>query len=165
MPRRKVRSKGITLPEEGWLRNSKEIKNHREQLLSEQDGKCAISEVPLLTGALDHDHTTGHIRGVLLNEVNLLEGRYLKLFNKLKLKEKYGIDFPTFLVNMGEYLKQDYSDNLIHHRHMEDFRKKVNRMLKPKVAEKLEKEYGIVSNGDKAELVRLYVEAWLNENY
>ncbi len=160
--KRKSPAKGITLPK-GWLKKT-EVKESRELLLRYQGGKCAISGVALTTGALDHDHSGGHIRGVLLSEINMLEGRYLKLFNKLKLKEKYGIDFADMLFCMGQYLKEDYSDNDIHFGVMEAFRKKINRLTKPVLESKLLSDYGITSTGDKKELVRLYVQAWV-DNY
>ena len=110
-PRRKSRSKTVVLDPKFWLRNSKDIALFRENKLKAQKGKCAITGVGLKVGCLDHTHadgigTDGRCRGVLLSEVNMLEGRYLQLFKKAKLDKKYNLDFPSFLVNMGEYLMQ-----------------------------------------------------------
>ena len=161
MRKRKSPAKGIILSDEKWLRKVK-VKEERDKLLLEQEGKCAISTIPIETGALDHDHETGLCRGVLLSEVNMLEGRYLKLFNKLKLSEKYGISFSGMLISMGEYLNKDYSSSKLHYGLMESYRKKISRLTKPVLQDKLLSEYGIISVGDKKELVRLYVQAWVN---
>ena len=107
------------------VNNSERIRDMRISELISQEYKCAISGLPLSpdNSALDHSHidsccgenSDGRVRGVILPQINLLEGKFLKQFKKFKLKEKYGLDFPTFLVNMGEYLKEDNSENLLHY--------------------------------------------------
>lgn len=42
-----------------------------EQMLLEQDGKCAICRKVLLNPHVDHDHTTGEVRGLLCYLCNL----------------------------------------------------------------------------------------------
>lgn len=170
MPRkkRKKSAKRITLNPNFWLRNSDDVKTYREKVLYEQKGKCAVSGVNITTGCLDHTHINGigedgRVRGVLLSEVNVLEGRYLKLFNKLKLEQKYDINFPDFLINLGRYLKQDNSNNLLHFKYMEEFRKSVDRLLKDDIQSKLEREFGVKCDGLKSELVRLYVQCWVDK--
>ena len=162
MRKRKSPAKGITLSPDKWLRKQ-DVKEYRDNLLKENSNTCDISGVNISTGALDHDHEGGNIRGVLLSEVNMLEGRYLKLFNKLKLNEKYHISFPDMLIGMGEYLNNDYTDNKLHYGLMDDYRKKINRLTIPVLKSKLLNEYGIGSNELKKELVRLYMQAWVNE--
>jgi hypothetical protein len=154
--------KGIRLSSGVWVK-SREIKGVRDNTLLKQGQCCAISGVPLTTGALDHDHASGLIRGVLLSEVNMLEGRYLKLFSKLKLKEKYGIDFAEMLVSMGMYLKQDYSANPLHSKHMEDFRKKISRNTIPTINTMLISDFGIAIEGTKLDLVATYVQCWVDK--
>lgn len=54
-----------------------------EELHIAQDGRCAVCGLPeslvrsgrLLTLAVDHDHRTGRIRGLLCNRCNLLLGK------------------------------------------------------------------------------------------
>jgi alpha-D-ribose 1-methylphosphonate 5-triphosphate diphosphatase PhnM len=40
-------------------------------MLTEQHGRCAICETTLVKYAIDHDHTTGVVRGLLCNSCNL----------------------------------------------------------------------------------------------
>lgn len=161
----KSRAKAISLNKEWWLRGGKDITLHREALLSKQQDKCAISGVDLDTGCLDHCHDTGNCRGVLLSEVNMLEGRFLKLFRKLKLDAKYGLTFPEFLINMGTYLQRDTSENMLHYKYMDDFRKKIKRWRKDTLVLRLNKDFNISVEGKElvAELVQMYMQAWVDE--
>tara|TARA_Y100000588_G_scaffold170332_1_gene184140 strand:- start:8989 stop:9537 length:549 start_codon:yes stop_codon:yes gene_type:complete len=174
MPRRrrriKSRAKSVKLSEEVWLRNSKDIQLYRERILEEQGGVCAITQVPLKVGALDHTHKDGcgkegACRGVLLSEVNMLEGRYLKLFRKLKLEEKYDIDFPEFLISLGEYLKQDNSKSPLHFKYMDDFRKQVKRWRKDTLISKLKEDFNIIADEKLlvSELVQMYMQKWVDQ--
>ena len=46
-------------------------------LLVKQNNRCAICSTPIVTGRhchVDHDHTTGKVRGVLCNHCNLMLG-------------------------------------------------------------------------------------------
>ncbi|MCP4985252.1 MAG: hypothetical protein GY928_04025, partial [Colwellia sp.] len=121
------RAKPVKLSPKYWVSGAKAIREHRDSMLVEQEGRCAISHLPLSesNSVLDHCHadgagTDGRCRGVLESQVNMLEGRYLKLFKKAKLKEKFGLDFPSFLVNMGLYLQQDNSKQKFHYAYMDD---------------------------------------------
>ena len=159
--KRKTPAKGVTLDDK-WLRNAAQVKAFREEMLTMQKGLCAITGYPIDTGCLDHCHTNGKVRGVLCSEANTLEGRFLSLFKRMKVGEKYNISFEDFLINMGTYLKQDNSEQCYHHKFMEDFRKKVNRLLKEDIRAMLLSDYGIDSSGDKRELVQLYTQAYVN---
>lgn len=159
--KRKTPAKGIILPKD-WLRNAKEVKEFREELLKSQDGLCAVTEFPVKVGCLDHCHKEGKIRGVLCSEANSLEGRFMSLFKRMKVEEKYQITFPQFLINMGEYLLKDNTCEPIHHKHMEDFRKSINRLKKDEIIILLKEDFGIELVADKRELVRAYVQAWID---
>ena len=133
-----------------------------------QKGLCAVSGTRLNTGVLDHTHEggegwEGRVRGVLLSEVNMLEGRYLKLFNKLKMKQKYGIDFPDFLISLGTYLKQDNSGKPLHFKYMDDKRKQIKRLRKQELVNKLETDFNIHVDGSflVKDLVQLYMREWV----
>lgn len=54
-----------------------EIKLFREQLLTQQQGLCALCGEQIEEGkaVLDHDHKSGYIRGVLHRGCNALEGQ------------------------------------------------------------------------------------------
>lgn len=166
---KKARQKAIRLSKEIWLRNAKEIKAYRETELLLQEGKCAITGIPLIVGCLDHTHaagagTDGRVRGVLLPEVNCIEGKYLKIFQKFKLEEKYGLNFPQLLINMGEYLQQDNSEKPYHVNYMEDLRNYIKRLNKPIIAKKLKDDFGILSDAGetKVDLVQKYIQAWVD---
>ena len=170
--RKKVRrkpAKKVTLDSSLWLRNSQEIRAYRIKKLKSQGSKCAISGVPLETGCLDHTHkdgagSDGCVRGVLLSEVNMLEGKYLKLFKKMKLDTKYNLTFPEFLINMGTYLQQSNEGNLLHHKYMEDFRKEVKRWRKDTLIRKLKEDFNITVMSELlvADIVQIYMQAWVH---
>ena len=168
--KRKSRSKPIKLSKSVWVRNAGDIKKHREVTLKNQGGVCAVSGVKVDTGVLDHTHEggigeDGACRGVLLSEVNMLEGRYLKLFKRLKLDSKYGLNFPDFLIALGTYLKQDNSLNPLHHKHMEDFRRKTSRLRKDVLLKSLKKDFNITKEPTTKvkDLVHLYVQSWVSK--
>lgn len=176
-PRRKStkkRAKAIKLNPKLWLRNAKDIQAYRKAELFEQEGKCAISGLPLdedtRNPCLDHTHacgvgSEGKVRGVLLSEVNCLEGKYLKGFRKMKLDTKFGLDFPTFLINMGTYLKQSNEHKPLHYKFMSDYRDHVKRFNRATLVSRLNKDFNIYSLVTEAhpELVRKYMQAWVDK--
>ncbi len=42
-----------------------------DRVISEQGGKCAICQTPLKNGQVDHEHSTGAVRGILCRACNL----------------------------------------------------------------------------------------------
>lgn len=171
MRKKGKRAKAIKLDKSVWLRNSNDIKTYRQSELVEQEFKCAITGLPLTNdnSVLDHTHANGigvdgKVRGVLLSEVNCLEGKYLKSFQKLKLDTKYGIDFPQFLINMGHYLLQDNSNKPYHFKYMADLRDHLKYLRKDTLSKKLKNDFGITVEAamDKRELIRLYTQSFVN---
>ena len=76
------------------LKNQKELKKYREQLLNKQDYLDPITGAKITNASLDHSHSTGFCRKVLSREANLFLGklenayiRYIKWKRKLMLKE------------------------------------------------------------------------------
>ena len=61
----------------------KDIHNLRQIIQISQDHKCCLCQVDLtsksITPCLDHDHTTGRIRGVLCRWCNRAEGKIKNL--------------------------------------------------------------------------------------
>lgn len=52
----------------------------RTAILKSQGGKCAICEITIEnSGCMDHDHSTGLLRGVLCNNCNGIEGKIKNL--------------------------------------------------------------------------------------
>ena len=164
--KRKKPAKAIKLDPNIWVRSGKSITDYRSKLLLEQEGRCGISFLELnnSNSVLDHDHAFGRVRGVLQSDINMLEGRYLKLFNKAKLNERFGLDFPQFLINMGLYLQQDNSDRPYHYHYMSELRKYISRLRKDQIELKLYKDFAIVVSGDedKRELVRVYIQKFVD---
>lgn len=67
----------------------REIADYRLQLLQAQSGLCALCGEPILPGqaVLDHDHETGHIRGVLHRGCNALEGQIVNSMPRNQLTD------------------------------------------------------------------------------
>lgn len=166
----KQRSKALSLSKLHWLRNSIDVKEYREAKLKSQGGVCAITGVPLEVGCLDHVHTNGvgedgTVRGVLLSEANTLEGRYLKLFKKMKMGVKYNLTFPEFLIDMGNYLREGASSELLHFKYMDERRKAVSRLTKPAVIALLREEFKLEADSAllKVDIVQVYMQEWVDK--
>ena len=166
------RAKPVKLDPEVWLKDSKAIAAYRESLLIDQDYMCAISGLPITgdNSCLDHAHAgspsevDGKVRGCLENSTNALEGMFLSKFNKLKMRERYGLDFPQFLINMGEYLQQDNNDKPYHYKYMSDLRNHIKRLNREEIVDKLLKEFNIKESPttEKGELVRRYTKEFVD---
>ena len=165
MVKRKCRSpaKKVTLNPSIWVRGGEDIKIYRKYYLKQQKGYCAVTGFKLKDGVLDHCHTTGRCRGVLVNEVNMLEGRFLKLFNKSKIEDKYNISFEDFLISLGMYLKKDYTKEKLHYKFMDDFRKYVKRWKKDYLLRRLEEDFNMKLSSSTLvkDLVQIYVQNWV----
>lgn len=103
-----------------------EVKKVREELLRRQGGVCALSRYPLdpKDAVLDHDHRTGHIRGVLHRGVNSLLG---KLENN---HGRYGVSLPQVIAlgaGLAAYLKADYGTMPLHPTHKTTEEKRIRR--------------------------------------
>lgn len=104
----------------------------KRRLLAMQGGKCAICGKPMTArdgAVLDHDHSTGIVRGVLHNSCNGAEGR---IKSKANMGHK-GVDAYTYIIALGKYLEKHSKPqtNLIHPVHKSDEEK---RLLKNKRA-------------------------------
>ena len=87
------------------------LKSARELKLTEQKGLCALCHLPIEVGeeALDHDHKTGHIRGVLHLGCNRAEGMVLNSIKYIR-----GVDNTVSLELILAYWATDYSANALH---------------------------------------------------
>lgn len=77
-----------------------QIKDYREAQTRLQNNCCALCKVPFEPNdriVLDHNHTTGHIRGSIHSACNLVLG---KLENSAK---RYGVDLTVFIQGVQEY--------------------------------------------------------------
>lgn len=120
-----------------------EIPIVRKQILIAQGHKCGICGVsfsdakivkgklvPKYTACLDHDHTTGHLRGVICNSCNGIEG---KIKTKINYAKKH-LTHLEWLTKLTSYLTQHATlkdTSLLHPTHKSDDEK---RLLKNKRA-------------------------------
>lgn len=114
---------------------AKDAAEFRRELWEKQDRRCALSgyTIRLEDAVLDHDHRTGHIRGVLHKGVNALLGKFENNF------KRYGLPFPVAVSAMGNlrgYVDRDYSDMPIYHLHKttEDKRLRRNKLARARRA-------------------------------
>ncbi|WPH64829.1 recombination endonuclease VII [Vibrio phage vB_VpaP_SJSY21] len=115
-----------------------EIKPLRDLMLEEQGGKCKICGQPAKTQrpTLDHCHDTGHVRGVLCNACNRMEGRIKSRFVRYGLKNR-DVDFGSFLRGLADYVSEDYSKNPLHPMHLNTLTKEFRSFKKDKQVEEL----------------------------
>lgn len=114
-------------------------KAYREAKLKEQGGRCALSGYTLspAEAVLDHDHATGHVRGVLHRGVNSLLG---KIENNHK---RYGVSLPMLRAMapaVAAYIEKDYSANVYYptHRTEDEKRERRNALARKARAQKKE---------------------------
>ena len=110
-----------------------QVRGYREELHIKQGGRCAITYYPLSgdRAVLDHDHSTGHVRGVLDRGANALLG---KIENNYK---RYGMSLPQVIAmckNIGDYLGKDYSHMPLHPTHKTEDEKRLARNKRARVA-------------------------------
>jgi hypothetical protein len=68
--------------------------------------KCPLVEYKTSNWVVDHNHTSGFVRGVVSSEGNVLLGRIENAFKRLSRGAKRA-SLPTILRNMASYLEQD----------------------------------------------------------
>jgi len=87
--------------------SSNKIKEYRQR---NKPKYCPILEIPLVNSALDHDHQTGLVRGVIdLNANNLIGAIENKFLSYCSGNKK---DLPQVLRNIADYLEKPQSDIL-----------------------------------------------------
>lgn len=96
--------------------NARQLKEWREATWLAQDKRCAITgyTISLSEAVADHDHSTGHLRGVLHRGVNALLGKCENNYRR------YGLSLPLLAAMsppIGAYLTRDYSSNPLYPTH------------------------------------------------
>ena len=146
------------------LLSRKEIPEMKQVMFEEQGGKCPICEQDLewQKPVLDHDHESGHVRAVLCNACNRIEGAVKQRWLRYGL-EKRGASMATFFGNLYNYLNKDYTSNVLHPAHAEGQVKRFKNINKDLQIETLQK-MGIKNpTGTKKELTALYKKTLLDE--
>jgi len=111
-----------------------DIPTLREYLIKVQNGKCCLCSIDLseVTPCLDHDHETGHVRGVLCNNCNGIEGKITNLARRAK---RDGTK-KSFLVKVLEYWDKPQNEAI----HPAFKNKDEKRLLRNKRARKKNKK-------------------------
>lgn len=155
-------TKGIPKDSKLWLRTSKDVAEYRESNTPEV---CPILEIKTKRWTLDHDHFDGHVRGVISQQANTLEGYILKAF--MKYCSAY-TDLPLseVLRNMADYLETDYwLTKPLHYKVVEDQTKFLTRCTKEKIVERAQIDLGLTlnENDSKSDLVNAYIERFIQQ--
>lgn len=100
------------------VKTQADVTSLRRQLSVHQKYKCPIcGGTVATTGRLDHDHDTGHVRGVLCNTCNRNEGKVKAAVKFMtKLLELGRKDYLQWLINLVKYLEyhRENPSGLIH---------------------------------------------------
>lgn len=96
----------------------------RRKMLAEQGNTCLLCReyVEPAQAVLDHDHITGHCRGVLHRGCNAMLGHLEN--NRARHLLKDDDKFATFLGNIMGYINADYSGQPLHNTHKNAAEKK-----------------------------------------
>ena len=101
------------------------IKDYRQE---NRPDYCPISGVTMTNPALDHDHETGMVRGVIDGEVNAFLGRIENAFMRLShpVRQKA---LPEMLRGIASFLEQEQT-NVLHPKGAVDLAKRFERKTK-----------------------------------
>lgn len=102
----------------------REVAAYRKRLLAKQHGLCALCKLPIEPGqdTLDHDHATGHCRGVLHRNCNQGEGRIKQWASRQYCSP------AEFLQAILDYWAQDYSHYAVHPNHRTPAEREVQKL-------------------------------------
>ena len=115
------------------------LKEWREATWLAQGKRCALTgySISLAEAVADHDHATGHVRGVLHRGVNSLLGKCENNYRR------YGVSLPMLRAMapaIAAYIEKDYSNNPLYHTHRSEDEKRElrNKRARDARARKLE---------------------------
>ena len=101
------------------------VAEFRERMLATQAHRCMLcTEVVTDDAVLDHDHKTGHVRGVLHRGCNALLGH---IENNRARNALGGPRLYRMLARVEQYLTADYTANPLHYTHRDDEQKRIRR--------------------------------------
>lgn len=111
------------------------LKEWREATWLAQGKRCALTgySISLAEAVADHDHATGHVRGVLHRGVNALLGKCENNYRR------YGVSLPMLRAMapaIADYIEKDYSANVYYHtyRTEEEKRERRNKLARQRRA-------------------------------
>ena len=90
------------------LFNTKDVAEARSKILNDQKGFDALTRLPLdpKDAALDHNHDTDHVRGVIHRQANAALGKIENLYKRY-LSYWYPGTFREFLDRAVDYIEMD----------------------------------------------------------
>lgn len=124
-----------------------EVAGLRRQMLRDQGYKCGLCGKLCNNqeAALDHDHRTGRVRGVLHSSCNILLGKvenFTGRYGQALIREGR---LKSALIGMPAYMDDDYSRMPLHYRHktpedklLAKYRQLKRRSIKPETKLKYE---------------------------
>lgn len=112
---------------------AKTIGPYREALLAEQDGVCPLCREKIQgDAALDHDHTTGLIRGTLHRGCNALLGNIEN--NRARNNLRDPVRFARYLSNVASYITKRPEEEVYYPTHRTEDEKRELRNKRARVA-------------------------------
>lgn len=114
-----------------------QILAYKKKLLEAQDYKCSVCsidlrEVPTRNICLDHDHTQGHVRGVLCRNCNGIEGKVHNLARR-GARGRGPSDFLQRILAYWEEHATTDSESVYHPSHKTDEEKRLERNRKARL--------------------------------
>lgn len=129
-------------PSTHYRLKASEVATVRERLAAAQGGRCALCQLPLTKPVLDHNHSTGAVRGTLHNGCNALLG---KIENNYK---RYGVvNLAAFLAGTASYLQRHTTNQTgyLHPTHKDDDERRELRNKRARAARAAKK---LATTGD-----------------
>lgn len=155
------------------LYNPKDTARARELLLKEQKGKCLITKKPIPKGkaALDHNHKTQFVRGVLHTHSNVMLGKIENAWDRYMVWW-CPVSLPEFLRGTADFLEREQPKDYVHPAFVKRLEIEFKKLKEPKkdlllskyidtscsnATERLKAFKKLVSKKDKG------FEAWIKE--
>ena len=155
------------------LYNPKDTTRVRELLLKEQNGKCLITKrvIPKGKAALDHNHKTQFVRGVLHTHSNVMLGKVENAWDRYMVWW-CPVSLPEFLRGTADFLEREQPKDYVHPAFVKRLEIEFKKLKEPKknsllskytdtscsnATERLKAFKKLVSRKDKS------FEAWIKE--
>lgn len=164
---------GLIMSEPEHLYNQKDTARVRELLLKGQKGKCLITKklIPKGKAALDHNHKTQFVRGVLHTHSNVMLGKIENAWDRYMVWW-CPVSLPEFLRGTADFLDREQPKDYVHPAFVKKLEIEFKKLKEPKknsllskytdtscsnATERLKAFKKLVSRKDKS------FEAWIKE--